>query len=192
VGAAEVVGEAVVDGAAGAVAGAVAAEVFPEEAGASAVAAQEDDGNRANMKPTTFLNQLNERQIVDAIRAAERRTSGEIRVFVANQPVADAVKAAVEQFEKLGMTRTKLRNGVLIYFAPVTRNFAIVGDSGIHEKCGEVFWRELGSAMTKGLEKGETTTAITGTIQKVGNVLTEHFPRTPDDLNELPDAIAGE
>ena len=41
------------------------------------------------------------------------------------------------------MTRTRERNAVLLYFAPVSRKFAVVGDAGVHEKCGAGFWEEI-------------------------------------------------
>jgi len=72
-----------------------------------------------------FLNQLAHEDIVAAIRTAEQKTSGEIRVFISRKKIADPVAAAQAQFERLGMTRTRNRNGVLIYVAPAARKFAI-------------------------------------------------------------------
>ena len=70
------------------------------------------------MKPKAFLSQLEHGRIVEAIRAAEGRSRGEVRVHVSGQKVDDAQAAARAQFEALGMTRTAERNGVLIYVAP--------------------------------------------------------------------------
>lgn len=132
---------------------------------------------------------LDEQRVVAAIAAAEQRTSGEIRVLVARQPAADPVVAAQQHFERLGMTQTAARNGVLIFLAPASRTFAVIGDTGIHEKCGDAFWRELADAMTEHFKRGDFTEGLVLGIDRAAALLAAHFPRRPDDRNELPDAI---
>jgi uncharacterized membrane protein len=144
------------------------------------------------MQQTHFTSQLDDDTIVAAIAAAEKRSSGEIRVFVSSQRPDDPLAAARKQFEKLGMTRTRQRNGVLIYFAPLTRSFAIWGDIAVHERCGDAFWRDIAAEMSSHLREGRYTEAVVGAVQRVGGVLREHFPREPDDRNELPDAVERE
>jgi uncharacterized membrane protein len=142
------------------------------------------------MRARDFLNQLRHDDIVAAIGAAERRTSGEIRVFVSHKSVADPVSAAQKAFVRLGMEKTRERNGVLIFLAPLTHKFAVLGDAGVHEKCGDAFWQELAEAMTGHFRKSEFTDGILHGIQKAGELLARHFPPGPDDRNELPDSIA--
>ena len=86
-------------------------------------------------------------QVTAAIAAAEQLTSGEIRVFISHRKAPDALHAAQHQFEKLGMTATPHRNGVLIFLAPRSRTYAVIGDTAVHEKCGDAFWRLLAAAM---------------------------------------------
>ena len=81
------------------------------------------------------------------------------------------------------------RNGVLLFFAPRSQQFAVYGDVAVHERCGDAFWREIAEAMTPLLRDGKFTDAIVMAVQRVGAVLAEHFPRKPDDRNELPDAV---
>ena len=119
----------------------------------------------------------------------ERKSSGEIRVYVSHRRHADPMKFAQKRFVELGMTRTRHRNAVLIYLVPRARQFAVVGDKGIHEKCGDAFWREVSGAMTELLKQNMPTEAILKAIQMIGDVLAAHFPREPDDKNELPDGI---
>lgn len=128
-------------------------------------------------------------RIVAAIGAAEQRTSGEIRVLVSAEPAEDPLAAARKQFERLGMTRTAARNGVLIFVAPPSHTFAVIGDTGIHEKCGDTFWAELATAMTDHFKRGEFTDGLVLGIHRAGELLAQHFPRRPDDRNELPDQI---
>jgi uncharacterized membrane protein len=142
------------------------------------------------MKPREFISHLDEARIVAAITEAERNTSGEIRVYVSHKKREDALAAAHFRFRKLGMAKTRHRNAVLIYFAPLTHKFAIVGDLGIHEKCGDNYWQEIAGEMSDLLKEHLFTEAIITAIKKVGGVLAAHFPREPGDRNELPNQIA--
>lgn len=128
-------------------------------------------------------------RVVAAIAAAEEKTSGEIRVLVAKEKAEDAVAAARKHFERLGMTKTAERNGVLIFVAPRSHTFAVIGDSGVHEKCGGAFWRLLAAAMELQFKRGEFTAGLVDGIEKAGALLAEHFPRRPDDRNELPNTV---
>ena len=141
------------------------------------------------MNPREFVSQLDEAKIVTAIAEAEQKTSGEICVYVSHKQREDALAAAHLRFHKLGMTKTRQRNAVLIYLAPLTHKFAIVGDTGIHEKCGKTFWQEIAGRMTDQLKKHLFTEAIITAIKEVGGVLAQHFPPEPGDRNELSNKV---
>jgi uncharacterized membrane protein len=98
----------------------------------------------------------------------------------------------VRQFEALGMAGTAERLGVLIYVAPLSRNFAVVGDDGIHARCGTGFWQQVAGAMQRAFRAGRYSDAILTGIERVGSLLAEHFPRPEgaSDRNELPDAVS--
>lgn len=136
-----------------------------------------------------FIRTLHHERIVHAIGEAEKLTSGEIRVFIAKKHIDDPVRSAQSEFERLGMTRTQQRNGVLLYIAPVSQSFAIIGDQGIHEKCGQTFWCEVAEAMRGKFIEGQYTDGVIHGIQTAGQVLKQHFPRQKKDINELPDEI---
>ncbi|MEO5803599.1 MAG: TPM domain-containing protein [Verrucomicrobiota bacterium] len=144
------------------------------------------------METKVFISKLDEEKIVAAIAAAEQKTSGEIRLCISNRKREDALEAAQKRFEKLGMTQTRERNAALIYFAPLTQKFAVVGDIGIHAKCGADFWQAITTEMNKLLQAEQFTAAILYAIEKVGDVLATHFPQRPDDTNELPNHIVGD
>ncbi len=141
------------------------------------------------MTPDEFLNQLNHDDIVAAIKSAESKTSGEIRVFISHKHRTDALAAAQRRFAKLGMTKTRERNAVLIYVAPLAKKFAIIGDAAVHAKCGEPFWKEVAAAMEKHFRKGEFTQGIIEAIRRAGELLAKHFPPKSGDCNELPDSV---
>jgi uncharacterized membrane protein len=128
-------------------------------------------------------------RVVAAIQTAEKKTSGELRVLLARHKAPDAVAAARRHFERLGMTHTRHRNGVLIFLAPRSRTFAVIGDTGVHEKCGDAFWRELADAMSEYFKRGDFTAGLVHGIERAGALLAEHFPPAAGDRNELPDDI---
>ena len=141
------------------------------------------------MHPKDFYKQLEHPRITEPIRAAELKTSGEIRVFIAKRPTDDPVRAAQAEFLKLKMDATKEHNAVLIYVAPKSHTFAIIGDKGVHEKCGQSFWGQVARAMQSHFAAGRHTDAIVHGIHEAGTLLGQHFPRQPDDKNELPDEV---
>jgi uncharacterized membrane protein len=142
------------------------------------------------MQPRKFLSQLRHDDIVAAICEAEKHTSGEIRVFITRKPVADPLPLAQAHFLRMGMEKTRHRNGVLIFVAPRAHKFAVVGDVGVHTRCGDAFWRELAEEMTGHFRKSEFTTGILHAIRKAGQLLAQHFPAPPGNRNELSDNVA--
>ena len=132
---------------------------------------------------------IDDARVVAAIRDAEQRTAGEVRVLVSAQAAEEPIAAAKKHFERLGMTRTAARNGVLIFVALPSHTFAVIGDTAIHEKCGDAFWRDLAAAMSEHFKRGEFTEGLVLAIRRAGELLQTHFPRSPDDRNELPDTI---
>jgi uncharacterized membrane protein len=141
------------------------------------------------MKPKEFIDKLDDDKVTATIVTAEQRSSGEIRVFVSNEKRPDALAAAERQFLKLRMDKTRERNGVLVYFAPKTQQFAVMGDKGIHEKCGPEFWKHIADEISAHLKAGEFTKAVVEAVNEIGDVLARHFPRSPDDRNELPNRV---
>ena len=139
-----------------------------------------------------FIGQLDDARVLAAIARAEATTSGEIRVCVSHKHRADALAAAQKRFIKLGMQKTPHRNAVLIYFAPVAHTFAIWGDTGVHEKCGDQFWQGIAERITPQLKAGQYTLAIEEAVREIGAVLAAHFPRGAGDKNNLPDEIVRE
>jgi uncharacterized membrane protein len=144
------------------------------------------------MKAAAFVKALDDARIVAAIKVAEERSRGEIRVHVAEGPVDDATAAARADFARLGMTATAERNGVLILVAPESRSCAVVGDEGIDQRCEEDFWSSVVEALREGLRADRFTDGIVAAVALVGDELARHFPRRPGDVdrNELPDGIS--
>lgn len=141
------------------------------------------------LHPKKFFTEEEKDRIVRAIRGAEQKTSSEIRVYLEHKAKANVFEQAKKVFEKLGMTRTKNRNGVLIYFSLKDRSFAIFGDRGIHEKVGDNFWKAVASRMQSYFSKDDFAGGLEAGIREIGSELKKHFLRDLKDINELPNEL---
>ena len=141
------------------------------------------------MKTKEFINRLNHDRISTAIAAAEKTTSGEIRVFIDRGVLdGDPVESAQKKFLELGMQKTAERNAILIFVAPEAQKFAVLGDEGVHQQCGADYWQQLVETMRAHFKREEFTDALVEAIESAGQLLARYFPRRHDDRNELPDA----
>lgn len=138
-----------------------------------------------------FLSKREEEEIVDAIRQAERTTSGEIRVHLEpSTGKLDIFDRAMEVFHALKMDNTKEANGVLIYVAVEDRNFVIYGDKGINDVVANDFWESTKELIVSHFKKGHFKDGLVEGVLKAGEQLQKHFPWDEDDTNELSDQIS--
>ena len=142
------------------------------------------------MKPERFLTADQQATVVDAVRLAEKRTSGEIRIHIDGECEGNPMERAEEVFGKLGMYRTELHNGILIYLACNTKVFAIIGDKGINDLVPEHFWEDVIEVMGREFREGRFTEGLVQAVLKAGEKLQEYFPHQSDDVNEQPDEIS--
>ena len=137
-----------------------------------------------------FLNRDEQARVVSAIRTAEERTSGELRIHLERHCPGDPLNRAAEVFSRLGMDKTGLRNGVLIYCALKDRRFAVYGDAGIHERLGQTYWQELVDHVQQEIRGNSLAAGLALAAESIGKNLSDHFPRSADDRDELPDDIS--
>ncbi len=144
------------------------------------------------MKPDAFVASLDDERIVAAIREAEARSRGEIRVHVAEREVADPRAEAAFVFERLGMADTAERNGVLLFVAPESQSITVIGDRAAHACCGDVFWAAVVEVVRGEFRAGLFTEGLVAGVRTVADELARHFPRLPGetDRNELPDSVS--
>jgi len=141
-----------------------------------------------------FFEGLDHPAIVDAIRRAEEKGFGEIRVHLHHGRTGDARKSAEETFLRLGMDRTVHRTGCLLFIAPEERAFAVIGDAAVHEKAGDAFWASARDAAAALFAEGRFTEGIVAAVDRIGEVLSLHFPKREGeaDVNELADDVSEE
>ena len=146
---------------------------------------------RGRIPPASrFFTPAEETRLLTAIRAAEQRTSAEIRLHVENSSGGDVMARARLQFQRLGMERTAARNGVLFYLAVREHRFAVVGDEGVDRVVGAAFWNSLRDRLAESFQRGDFAAALAEAITATGDELKRFFPATAGDRNELPDTIS--
>lgn len=139
----------------------------------------------------TLLRKIDTEKVRAAIAAAERETTAELRVSLAPLFWGSVERAAHRAFDRLGMRATRERNGVLIFLVPGRRQFAVVGDQGIHARVGDAFWRDVAAAMQKHFRRGDFTAGLLDGIATIGEELRRHFPIAEgvERPNQLPDDV---
>jgi uncharacterized membrane protein len=142
------------------------------------------------MKASSFFTKEQQAHILDAIKEAEKETSGEIRVHIETRLSGDVLDRASWIFNKIGMNLTAERNGVLFYLAARNRKFAIIGDAGINARVPEGFWDKIKNIMESDFRENRFSDGLAKGILMAGDQLKEHFPHLADDVNELPDEIS--
>ena len=128
-------------------------------------------------------------QILAEIKEAEKNTSGEIRLFIEDDCGENVLDRAAFIFKELDMHKTKERNGVLFYLATDSRQFAILGDQGIHSKVEKDFWHAIKHQMQNYFTEGNFLKGLTIGIKMSGDALKKYFPYNKNDKNELSDDI---
>lgn len=141
-------------------------------------------------KVEDFLSKEEEQEIVEAIRMAEKNTSGEIRVHLEKTTELDPFDRALEVFNELKMDETQLKNGVLIYLAVEDKTFVICGDYGINDVVANDFWDSTKEVMVAHFKNGNYKQGLIDGILIAGEQLKKHFPWSEDDTNELSNEIS--
>jgi uncharacterized membrane protein len=142
-------------------------------------------------KKPDFFTDEEKLRIVDAIRAAEQQTSGEVRVYIESKNVyVDPIDRAAEVFYDLKMDKTDNRNAVLLYIAMKHKQLALFGDEGIYNATGAAYWNNAVKEMIANFSSHHEVDGIVNCIHTIGQTLKEKFPfDRVTDKNELPDEI---
>ena len=98
-------------------------------------------------------------------------------------------RRALAIFKSAAERRTTGRTGILIYLSMAERRAEIIGDSAITSATNPETWGEAMAALLVDVREGRVADGIVAVIEQVGTVLAEHFPRSADDINEIPDKL---
>ena len=141
--------------------------------------------------PRDVITPADEKVIMEAIKEAEQKTSGEIRVHVESNCDKDVLDRATEVFAELHMHQTQLRNGVLFYIALEDHQFAVLGDAGINASVHDHFWEDITAEVIKYFKQQKYAEGLAQGIRMAGKQLQTHFPYDrQSDTNELSDDVS--
>jgi uncharacterized membrane protein len=141
------------------------------------------------MKVRHFLSTVEHDRIHQAIRSAEEGTSGDIVLFISHRKVEDPLVAANDEFAKLRLETATDKNSLLLFLAPRSQKFAVVGGTALHEKVGQAWWDELIALLTRHFKAGEFTEGLLATIEQAGRALKAHFPASAPDRSGQKDIV---
>lgn len=120
------------------------------------------------------------------IPAVKRRLTPKTRI-------SEAVNLrSLAAFTAHGLHFTKAHTGVLILVSLLEHRIEVLADRGINEKVPAGTWDEIVTIVTAGLKSGRACDGFCAAIQRCGDILAMHFPRLPDDRDELADKLITE
>lgn len=128
-------------------------------------------------------------RIEAAIKKAETKTSGEVRVHIEDECTENVLDRAAFIFNELEMDATENRNGVLIYLSYLDHKLAIIGDKNIDDRVPEQFWDSILVKLISQFKTGNYTEGIEEALEIAGNKLAEFFPKQEDKGNELDNQV---
>jgi putative membrane protein len=116
-----------------------------------------------------------------------------MRLLVRGQRAQAAVQArAYQLFASQGVHQTRDHSGLLILISELEHRVVILGDRGIHTALGDTGWEGHVRTLVQGIKTRRTGPALIEVVRRLGDTLASRFPRRPDDVNELPDAVVRE
>lgn len=142
--------------------------------------------------PSEFLSSSERKKVEDAIAAAEKTTSAEIKFIIARHCLGDIRDKAASLFHQNRLDQTELRNAVLILLVTTNHEFLIFGDEGIHSKVGDTFWQDVRDTMSEQFRHDAFSDGLCLAIGQIGDKLGEHFPIQQNDVNEIANEVVTE
>ena len=98
-------------------------------------------------------------------------------------------RRAVMLFKTGAERRTIGRTGILIYLSMGEHRAEIVGDEAITAVTTPETWGEAMAALLKDVKDGRPGDGIVAAVGLIGAVLAQHFPKSSEDSNEIPDKL---
>lgn len=154
-------------------------------------------------KKLTIQNFLTAAEIVtinQAIAEAEKTTSGEIKILVVNRSSRMNLstkkakrffvwRRAKKEFIELGLHDTDDHTGILLMISLKEQIVVVKGDSSIDGKIKQLTWDMICDDVATGIAGDKAAAGIISAVERIGSILTEHFPIKPGDVNEIADEI---
>jgi len=112
------------------------------------------------------------------------------RLLVSEREMRQEVeRAAWEAFGRFRVGRTAAGTGILLYVSLFERRVRVLGDDPIAAKLDQKTWDEIRDTILTGIRQRRAADALCQVIARCGELLGQHFPYRPGDVNELKDEL---
>ena len=98
-------------------------------------------------------------------------------------------RRAIQLFKAAAERRTEGRTGILIYLSMGEHRAEIIADEAITCVTTPDTWGEAMAALLVEVKEGRIADGIVAAIGEVGEVLSQHFPKSAGNPNEIPDKL---
>ncbi len=112
------------------------------------------------------------------------------RLFTLEKRLDDRVQErALAAFYEKGLYKTRDETGILFFISLFERKVWVLADQGIYRKIKPEYLQDYARSVARGIKTGAAAQSLCREIERVTEVLAEHFPVKSDDTNELPDEV---
>jgi putative membrane protein len=112
------------------------------------------------------------------------------RRLISNDRIAEAVHLrSLAAFTGQGLHHTRAETGILIFVSLLEHRVVVLADRGIDAKVQPGTWDEVVRIIAGGLRSGHACDGLCSAIERCGQILAQHFPRSPDDRDELSNRL---
>lgn len=113
--------------------------------------------------------------------------------FIGNRRLQEAVKVRAERtFFERGLNKTRKSTGVLFFLSLLERRVWVLADKGIYTRMDQGTLNRFAHEVSGGIKQGRACDALSQAIREIGALLSQHFPITPEDTNELSNDVVTE
>lgn len=98
-------------------------------------------------------------------------------------------RRAIALFRAAAESRTAGRTAVLIYLSLAEHRAEIVADEAVAKVTTPECWGDAMAELIGEIRAGRPGEGLALAVEEVGEVLTRHFPKTSEDVNEIPDKL---
>jgi putative membrane protein len=115
------------------------------------------------------------------------------RRLISTERITEAVHVrSLAAFTAHGLHHTEAHTGILILASLLEHHVVVLADKGINDKVQPGTWDDVVQILTNGLRSGNACDAFCKAIERCGETLAQHFPRSQDDRDELPNKLVTE
>jgi putative membrane protein len=113
--------------------------------------------------------------------------------FIGTRRKEEAVRLRAERaFFERGLYKTKKNTGVLFFLSLLEKKVWVLADKGIYEKMDQETLNRFANEVSSGIREGRACEALSQAIREIGGLLSQHFPITSNDTDELPNEVVVE